>query len=96
MIDKGAADASLLPHVTTSKQGDHLPLYRYEEISLRNGWWMPRSTLAGWLSQTANTSVILYAWMASRILNGNLIGTDATGVPVQDPGAGQVRKACGR
>ena len=92
MIDKGAADSSLLAHVTTSKQGDHLPLYRYEEISLRNGWWMPRSTLCGWLSQTANTSVILYAWMASRILNGKLIGTDATGVPVLDPGTGQVRK----
>ena len=27
MIEKGAADASLLAHLTTSKQGDHLPLY---------------------------------------------------------------------
>ena len=92
MIEKGAADASLLSHLTTSKQGDHLPMYRYEEISLRNGWWIPRSTQAGWLYQTAVTAVILYAWMASRILQGKLIGTDATGVPVLDPGAGQVRK----
>jgi len=92
MIEKGAADASLLAHLTTSKQGDHLPLYRYEEISLRSGWWIPRSTLAGWLQQTAVTAVILYAWMASRILGGKLIGTDATGVPVLQPGAGQVRK----
>ncbi len=92
MIEKGAADASLLSHLTTSKQGDHLPLYRYEEVSLRNGWWIPRSTQAGWLRQTAITAVILYAWMASRILQGKLIGTDATGVPVLEPGAGQVRK----
>jgi len=92
MIEKGAADASLLAHLTTSKQGDHLPLYRYEEISLRNGWWIPRSTQAGWLLQTAMTAVILYSWMASRLLHGKLIGTDATGVPVLDPGAGQVRK----
>ncbi len=92
MIEKGAADASLLAHLTTSKQGDHLPLYRYEEISLRNGWWIPRSTQSGWLRQTALTAVLLYAWMASRILKGKLIGTDATGVPVLDPGAGQVRK----
>ena len=92
MIEKGAADASLLAHLTTCKQGDHLPLYRYEEISLRNGWWIPRSTQAGWLYQTAVTAVILYAWMASRILQGKLIGTDATGVPVLNPGAGQVRK----
>ena len=93
MIEKGAADASLLAHLTTSKQGDHLPLYRYEEISLRHGWWIPRSTQAGWLYQTAVTAVILYAWMASRILEGKLIGTDATGVPVLEPGAGQVRNA---
>ncbi len=92
MIAKGAADASLLSHLTTSKQGDHLPLYRYEEISLRNGWWIPRSTQAGWLRQTAITAVLLYAWMASRILQGKLIGTDATGVPVLEPGAGRVRK----
>jgi len=92
MIEKGAADASLLSHLTTSKQGDHLPLYRYEEVSLRNGWWIPRSTQAGWLRQTAITAVLLYAWMASRILQGKLIGTDATGVPVLEPGAGQVRK----
>jgi len=92
MIEKGAADASLLAHLTTSKQGDHLPLYRYEEISLRNGWWIPRSTQSGWLRQTAITAVLLYAWMASRVLRGNLIGTDATGVPVLDPGAGRVRK----
>ncbi|MFQ5464053.1 MAG: IS66 family transposase [Phycisphaerae bacterium] len=92
MIQKGAADASLLSHLTTSKQGDHLPLYRYEEVSLRNGWWIPRSTQAGWLRQTAITAVILYAWMASRILQGKLIGTDATGVAVLEPGAGQVRK----
>ena len=92
MIEKGAADASLLAHLTTSKQGDHLPLYRYEEMSLRAGWWIPRSTQSGWLRQTATTAVILYAWMASRILQGKLIGTDATGVAVLDPGAGQVRK----
>jgi transposase len=92
MIQKGAADASLLAHLTTSKQGDHLPLYRYEEISLRSGWWIPRSTQAGWLYQTSLTAVILYAWMASRVLNGRLINTDATGTPVLEPGAGQVQK----
>ncbi len=92
MIEKGAADASLLAHLTTSKQGDHLPLYRYEEISLRNGWWIPRSTQAGWLYQVSLTAVILYAWMASRVLNGRIINTDATGAPVLEPGAGQVQK----
>ena len=92
MIEKGAADASLLAHLTTSKQGDHLPLYRYEEISLRHGWWLPRSTQAGWLYQTSLTGVILYGWMASRLFQGKLIGTDATGVSVLEPGAGQVQK----
>lgn len=92
MIEKGAADASLLAHLTTSNKGDHLPTYRYEEISLRHGWWLPRSTQVGWLTQTAVTAVILYSWMASRLLEGKLLGTDATGVRVLEPGAGQAQK----
>ena len=92
MIEKGAADASLLAHLTTSNKGDHLPTYRYEEISLRHGWWLPRSTQVGWLTQTAVTAVILYSWMASRVLEGKLLGTDATGVRVLEPGTGQTQK----
>jgi len=92
MIEKGAADASLLAHLTTSNKGDHLPTYRYEEISLRHGWWLPRSTQVGWLRQTAVTAVILYSWMASRLLGGKLLGTDATGVRVLEPGTGQAQK----
>lgn len=92
MIEKGAADAALLAHLTTCNKGDHLPMYRYEEISLRNGWWIPRSTQAGWLSQVALTAVILYSWMASRLLGGKVIATDGTGVRVLEPGAGQAQK----
>ena len=92
MIEKGAADASLLAHLTTANKGDHLPTYRYEEISLRHGWWLPRSTQVGWLTQTAVTAVILYSWMASRMLEGKLLGTDATGVRVLEPGTGQAQK----
>ncbi len=92
MIEKGAADAALLAHLTTCNKGDHLPTYRYEEISLRNGWWIPRSTQAGWLAQTAMTAVILYSWMTSRVLNGKLLATDATGVRVLEPGSGQAQK----
>lgn len=92
MIEKGAADASLLAHLTTSNKGDHLPTYRYEEISLRHGWWLPRSTQVGWLGQTAVTAVILYSWMASRVLGGKLLSTDATGVRVLEPGSGQAQK----
>ena len=92
MIEKGAADASLLAHLTTANKGDHLPTYRYEEISLRHGWWLPRSTQVGWLTQTAVTAVVLYSWMASRVLGGKLLGTDATGVRVLEPGTGQAQK----
>lgn len=92
MIEKGAADAALLAHLTTCNKGDHLPTYRYEEISLRHGWWLPRSTQVGWLAQTATTAVILYSWMASRVLKGRLLGTDATGVRVLEPGSGQAQK----
>ncbi len=37
MIEKGAADASLLSHLTTSKQGDHLPLLGVRLLAHRGG-----------------------------------------------------------
>ena len=42
--------------------------------------------------KTAVTAVILYSWMASRVLQGKLLGTDATGVRVLEPGTGQAQK----
>ena len=51
MIEKGAADASLLGSPDDREQGVTIcPPTAHEEISLRHGWWLPRSTQVGWLT----------------------------------------------
>src|ERR1700758_3043040 len=51
IIDKGIPTAKLLADVLVSKYGEHLPLYRLEEIYARAGVPLPRSTLAQWVGQ---------------------------------------------
>lgn len=50
-IDGGLATARLLAWVMVSKFVDHLPLYRLEQIALRQGVPFPRSTLADWVGR---------------------------------------------
>jgi transposase len=51
VIDGGLATARLLAWVMVSKFVDHLPLYRLEQIALRQGVPFPRSTLADWVGR---------------------------------------------
>lgn len=84
-IDKGLPGPGLLAMVTVSKQGDHLPLYRQEEIFSRHGIDLPRSTLCDWLRECAKLLVPLYALMVTRVLRSKVVHTDDTIVPVLDP-----------
>jgi len=52
-IERGLAGPGLLSHVLVAKYCDHVPLYRQAEIYARNGLDLDRSTLAGWVGQTA-------------------------------------------
>jgi transposase len=92
-IEKGIAASGLLAHVVTSKYTDHLPLYRQEEISDRHGWMIPRTTMCGWLRQTAATMTVLVALMTAQILRSRKIHTDDTPVKVIVPGERQTRQA---
>jgi transposase len=84
-IDKGLPGPGLLAFVTVSKQGDHLPLYRQEEIFARHGVDLSRSTLCGWLAECAALLQPLYALMIARVLQSKVLHTDDTTVPVLDP-----------
>ena len=55
-IDKGLPGPSLLAYVITSKLGDHLPLYRLENIFARQGVHVARSTMCAWMWRRANWS----------------------------------------
>jgi transposase len=84
-IDKGLPGPGLLAFVTVSKQGDHLPLYRQEEIFSRHGVDLSRSTLCDWLRECAVLLAPLYALKVARVLRSKVVHTDDTIVPVVDP-----------
>jgi transposase len=79
-IAKGLPGPGLLAHLTLSKYGDYLPLYRLEDILSRSGILLRRSTLCGWIAQTADLLKPLYEQMCRRVLRSHVIHTDDTGI----------------
>jgi hypothetical protein len=47
-------------HTVLSKYGDHLPLYRQEDIAARYGVVLRRSTLCDWIAAAADLAEPLY------------------------------------
>jgi transposase len=72
-IDKGLPGPSLLAYVITSKLGDHLPLYRLENIFARQRMHVARSTMCAWMRATGELVrplVDLMAWRIKRSRSG--------------------------
>ena len=84
-IEKGLPGPGLLAHVAVSKYGDHLPLYRQEEIFHRQGVELPRQTMCDWMRECADLVSPLYELMKERVLDSKAVQTDDTPVPVLDP-----------
>jgi transposase len=84
-IEKGIPGPGLLAHVAVSKYCDHLPLNRLEGIFQRQGVEISRQTMCGWMAQAAQALAPLYEREKELILEGKIIQTDDTPVPVLDP-----------
>jgi transposase len=82
-IDKGLPAAGLIAHVAVCKYGDHLPLYRQEQIFVRHGLEIPRSTTCDWMASAAELLKPLYDEMVQDILQSRVIHTDDTRVAMQ-------------
>jgi transposase len=76
------AGAGLLAQVIVSKFAEHLPLYRFEDISTRYGLHLPRSTLCDWVGGVADLLKPLYELEKQRVRQGPVIWTDDTPVTV--------------
>ena len=83
-LEKSLAASGLLTYVAVSKYLDHLPLYRIEQIFHRHDIEFSRSTLCGWMMNTADLLVPLYDLMKTRVLQSKVIKTDDTPVSKQD------------
>lgn len=84
-LPKSKAAPGLVADVIVSKLVDHLPLYRQEQRYARQGFPIARSTLCGWLAEAADVLTPLWRLHKERILSANIVNTDDTPVPVQDP-----------
>jgi transposase len=76
------AGAGLLAQVVVSKFSDHLPLYRFEDISARHGLYLSRSTLCDWVRSVADLLKPLYEFEKELVRKGPVIWTDDTPVTV--------------
>jgi hypothetical protein len=68
--------------VLVSKFGDHLPLYRLEDILVRYGVHIPRSTLCDWVRFAAELFMPLYELQRERVPQSTVMWTDDTPVTV--------------
>ena len=84
-IAKGLPGPGLLAHLIVSKYTDHLPLYRLERIYERQGVFLPRSTLSGWMAACAGLLRPLYERMVAGVLLSRALHTDDTTVKMQEP-----------
>ncbi len=83
-IDKGLPGPGLLAHIIVSKLGDHLPLYRLEQIFERQQIHIARSTMCAWMLACSDLIKPLVELMSDRVRQSKVIHTDDTRVPVQD------------
>jgi transposase len=74
------AGAGLLSQLLTAKFIDHLPLYRFEDISVRYGLHLPRATLCDWVRNAAGLLLLLYELQKQLVLQSPVIWTDDTPV----------------
>jgi transposase len=81
-IAGGIAGAGLVSFVITSKFADHLPLYRLEDILMRYGVYLSRSTLCDWVRNAALVLKPLAELQKTLVLQSPIVWTDDTPVTV--------------
>lgn len=85
-VDKGKVTAGLLAHLCVSKFLDHIPLYRFRKILLRQGVNLPLSSLVDWCAQVSALLTPLYDLLIQSVISTDYIQTDDTYALVRQPG----------
>ncbi|MDR5825958.1 IS66-like element ISBcen19 family transposase, partial [Caballeronia sp. LZ043] len=93
VIDKGMPTAGLLAQVLVAKYGDHLPLYRQEQIFGRAGLAIPRSTLGAWVGRCGVQLQPLVDALGQAIRQQAVLHADETPVQMLSPGKGKTHRA---
>ena len=81
-IARGIAGPGLIAQIVVSKFGDHLPLYRQEDVFTRHGLHIARSTQCDWVKAAAELLRPLYERQKELVLRSGVLWTDDTPVTV--------------
>ena len=92
-IERCKADVGLIAYLIVSKFADHLPLYRQNGILAREGVDIPRATQTSWVLQTYEALIPLETALKQAVLEGDILHTDDSIIPLQVKGRGKVQKA---
>lgn len=84
VLPRSIAGPGLVSQIVVSKFGDHLPLYRQEDVFARHGLHLPRSTLCDWVRGAAELLTPLSALQKQRVLAADVLWTDDTSVRLLD------------
>ena len=82
-LEDCAASAALLAWILVQKYGNHLPLYRQEQIFARDGLRLPRQTLCDWVQGAANALQPIADRLMAKIRAGPVMQLDDTPVMCQ-------------
>ena len=80
LIPRCMADDTLLAHVAISKYGDHLPVYRLEQIFKRSAIHISRKTMCGWMASLGTALFPLVGAMKRELFKTGMIHSDDTPV----------------
>ena len=83
-LERALPGPGLLSFILVSKFSDHLPLYRQEDILLRHGLHIARSTLCDWVRGAAEVLTPLATRQKQLVLRSPLLWTDDTTVRLLD------------
>jgi len=87
ILPKSIAHSSVIADVVTRKFVDGLPLYRQEQIYVRDGIDLSRQTMSGWIIQLNEKLTPLMAAMKKVLYQGDVLHLDETRLQVlNEPG----------
>jgi transposase len=89
LIEKSIASESLLAHIAISKYADHLPLYRQEQMFLRQGIEISRKRMSEWMWQLGNWLNPIYEFLKQEIKEYGYLQIDETTTKYIVPGRGK-------
>jgi transposase len=81
-VARGIAGPGLIAQIVVSKFGDHLPLYRQEDVFTRHGLHIARSTQCDWVRAAAELLQPLYERQKGLVLQCPVLWTDDIPVTV--------------